>query len=173
MISSDKFSVTVIGSDGVVAYKLDEGRIVLREGEKYSLQLANKGNTRCDAFIKLEDESISTWRIESGRSISVDDPRFVFHSKTSAKYPGVMEVKFVPEYSSIVSASRTLETSAPSLKPIFAPGLQTLGLISYSLQKEQSKAKVVDPIKNIDVAGITTIKFRLVASANPMQVPNT
>lgn len=159
----------------------------LRHGDEYSLRLRNQNGRRCDAVVKIDGETVGTWRIGRNSSIEIERPansdrKFTFYKLGSSEGDaaqlknndglGLISVTFKPERDQPHEAVRTAKgmprsfgeaTRGGATRGLFSGGT---GLGAHSSQSFSEVAAL-----DYDPAQECTIHLRLVAVGEPNIVP--
>jgi len=113
--SAGDFKVDII-RNGTTQAKLISGAYApfycMKNGDTYSIVVVNRGPTKCDARVTIDDELIGVWRIHPGGSNTITTPLnvhkylvfksgsgFKFKETVDGSYPvsGKISIEFLPE----------------------------------------------------------------------------
>lgn len=104
----NSFSLRIVGGQ-----ERDGGYVDISHGQKYSLQMRNDQEGRCDARVEIDGQHVGTWRIGRRSTINIDRPahdtgQFTFYRPGSDEADraqlngtspdlGLVKVTFTPE----------------------------------------------------------------------------
>jgi hypothetical protein len=113
MVTTNDFSVNIIAPSANSFRKNGGDYCSLKHREEYKLKLSNNRNTKCDAEVFIDNETVGIWRIGSNDSIIIERPvkinrKFTFLKENSIEarqsgissglsYNGLVKIVFKPE----------------------------------------------------------------------------